>query len=169
MWKVYTKSAFITLVKLCFLGVCCLQLRKQFNTAFRQLLTTGAEPWLTRWRDNTEPLESRARSAVKTVRAVSLSLRDSLFVLYVNIGLYDSESRLSDIGRDHGEATIDEELSRKVTANLIIFALAGFESDAVRHLPSSMCSPFVYSIMYAAELRKLTQPSPCHDIVMVCI
>lgn len=68
---------------------------------------------------------------MQAVHAIALTLRESLFALYVNVGLYDSESRLSDIGREQPDTTIDEELSRKVTANLVVFAYAGFESDAV--------------------------------------
>jgi hypothetical protein len=49
----------------------------------------------------------------------------------VHVGLYDSESRLSDVGREQPGSTIEEELSRKVTANLVVFAYTGFVGDAV--------------------------------------
>ena len=87
--------------------------------------------WFTRWRDPDEPQELRLRSAAQTVQAVALTLQESLFALYVHVGLYDSESRLSDVGREQPGSTIEEELSRKVTANLVVFAYTGFVGDAV--------------------------------------
>src|SRR5690554_4335753 len=76
------------------------------------------------WRPENEAdsMRTRARCALQTVHIVGLALRDTLFQLYVGLGIYDAAASVDDVGVD-GPTSIDVDLCGKISARLIVYAI----------------------------------------------